>query len=516
MMKARILIVDDEQINLTTLEAFLADDGYELFFARNGLDACALAQVEQPDLILLDVMMPEMDGFTVCRRIRSDPVIGRVPIIVVTALDDDRSRLEGLRAGADDFLTKPCRREEIRARVRTVAALNRFRAIAEQSERFQRLYELAPVATVLADEAGRVVDANRLAETMFATGHGRALREDSLYARLDRPAGETVREAIATAFRGGGAAPRELRRGAGADERIMQVRATIVPDGGARLALLVFDNVTEEVKAREGLKKLNRELDDLVRARTRQLEDANAMLMSYASFVSHDLRSPLTVIKGYVSLLKEGVVPLDAGAAPLIGEIYNASVTMQELVQNILQLAKEEHEGPGDGPRPAVDPTPIVRHLFMHVRGLFPGMTPELVAADLPEVGVSAVLIERVFYNLLTNALKYSTGRAQPRVEVGGYAAPEGPVLFVRDNGVGFDARDADKLFREFSRLDTAGNSEGYGLGLSLVARLVRTHGGRIWAEGAVDAGATFFVQLPAPPPAAAGDAALEAAAAGG
>jgi CheY-like chemotaxis protein len=102
-MKPKILIVDDEPLNLTTLEAFLSGDGYELHFAENGRDACAMAQTLQPDLILLDVMMPEMDGFAVCRHIRSDPVIGRVPIIVVTALDDDRSRSRDCAPGRTIF-----------------------------------------------------------------------------------------------------------------------------------------------------------------------------------------------------------------------------------------------------------------------------------------------------------------------------------------------------------------------------------------------------------------------------
>eukprot|EP01036_Dinobryon_divergens_P059948 gene59948-79948_t len=246
-----------------------------------------------------------MDGFAVCRHVRADPVIGRIPIIVVTALDDDRSRLEGLRAGADDFLTKPCRREEIRARVRTVASLNRFRAIAEQSERFQRLYELAPAAIVLADGAGKIVAANRLAGVLLGNTE-RPLEGESIGARFDEASERVVRTLIATALQGVAGAAREVRRRSGTGETIMQVRAAAIPDSGEKLAMLVFDNVTEEVRARHALETMNRELDSLVRARTSQLEEANALLLSYASFVSHDLRSPLTVMKGYLSMLKEG------------------------------------------------------------------------------------------------------------------------------------------------------------------------------------------------------------------
>lgn len=488
-MKPKILIVDDEPLNLITLEAFLAGEDYELHFAENGFDACAKAQIEHPDLILLDVMMPEIDGFSVTRRIRADPVIGRVPIILITALDDERSRLEGLRAGADDFLTKPCRRDEIRARVRTVASLNRFRSIAEQRARFEKLFELAPAAIVLVDEQGRVIAANAKAD-LQRTG-------DPVFTQFGTKAAEVLRSLVAGALAGATDAMKEVRLGTGAEARIFHTRATAIPDGAARLVMLVFDDVTAEVKAREALEMMNTHLESLVRSRTQELEDANALLLSYASFVSHDLRSPLTVVKGYLSMIQEGVVPLDEGAAPLIATAYNGTLLMQELIQNILQLAYDEHDRAHGDVLLNVDPTPVIRQLAQRMREIFPDSRAIIEVTDLPAVGVSAVLIERVFYNLLTNAIKYSGQRERPRIEIGAKITDDGPALFVRDNGVGFDARDADKLFREFSRLSTAGNTEGFGLGLSLVARLVRGHGGKIWAESVVGSGATFFVQFP-------------------
>ncbi|HVS51182.1 MAG TPA: response regulator [Opitutaceae bacterium] len=489
-MTPKILIVDDEPLNLTTLEAFLAGEGYELHFAANGYDACAKAQIEQPDLILLDVMMPELDGFAVTRRIRADPVIGRIPIILITALDDDRSRLEGLHAGADDFLSKPCRREEIRARVRTVASLNRFRIIAEQRARFERLFALAPGGIVLVDPQGTVVAANARAE-VHRTGR-------PVVAPFDKAAAEIVRATLSEAWRAGESTAHEVRHLHGGAERIFHVRAVIVPDGGTHLAMLAFDDITAEVHAREALQKVNAELDELVRARTRQLEESNGMLLSYANFVSHDLRSPLTVVKGYLSLVEEGVVPL-AEAAPVVSQAYQGTIMMQELIQNMLQLAQDEHDRTRQPAPVAVDPAPVIRRLALRMRDLFSRHEPHFEFAPLPPVGVSAVLIERVFYNLLANALKYSAQQRPPRIEIGAAGSADAPVIFVRDNGVGFDARDTDKLFREFTRLPTASGTDGFGLGLSLVARLLRAHGGRIWAESVAGAGATFFVQFPPP-----------------
>ena len=129
---SNILIVDDDSRGRETLEAVLTGLGHNLHFCDNGLDALKQASILQPDLILLDVMMPGIDGFEVCRRIRADPLLADVPVVMTTALDDKASRLEGIEAGADDFISKPIDRMEIRARVSTIIRLNRYRKLMKQ------------------------------------------------------------------------------------------------------------------------------------------------------------------------------------------------------------------------------------------------------------------------------------------------------------------------------------------------------------------------------------------------
>jgi signal transduction histidine kinase len=145
-MTGKILIVDDEASGIATLESMLEGQGYELQSARNGESALNLAEQTLPDLILLDVMMPGMDGFEVCRRIRATPILAEVPIIILTALDDYNSRIAGLEAGADDFFSKPLDRQDLRARVKTITRLNRYRTLLEQRD-------------LLRGMAGRVVEA---------------------------------------------------------------------------------------------------------------------------------------------------------------------------------------------------------------------------------------------------------------------------------------------------------------------------------------------------------------------
>lgn len=138
---SKILIVDDEPSARDTVEALLLKEDYQLEFAKDGYEALKIAETVQPDLILLDVMMPGMNGFEVCRRIRATPTLAEVPIIMVTALDDRSSLLLGIEAGADDFLSKPIDRQELRLRVRTIIRLNRYRTLVKQRENLRAMAE---------------------------------------------------------------------------------------------------------------------------------------------------------------------------------------------------------------------------------------------------------------------------------------------------------------------------------------------------------------------------------------
>jgi len=152
--KSTILIVDDELFMSKTLEGLLTSPDYTLALASNGEEALVKATELTPDLILLDVMMPVMDGFEVCRRLRADTLLAEVPIIMVTALDDRESRLRGIEAGADDFISKPIDPVELQARVRTTIKLNRYRRLMIERTKFERITELAPDGVMIVDNDG--------------------------------------------------------------------------------------------------------------------------------------------------------------------------------------------------------------------------------------------------------------------------------------------------------------------------------------------------------------------------
>lgn len=193
----KILIVDDESIARVTIEALLSGEGYDLCFAENGVHGLALASEIQPDIILLDVMMPGLNGFETCKRIRSIPGLAEVPVILITALDDRESRLTGLQAGADDFITKPFDIHELRVRIQNMARLNRYRLLTEQRREMDHLHaELVTAYDKTIEGWSRALDL-RDKET-----EGHSQRVTDLTVRLARLAGLSE-EALKHIWRGG-------------------------------------------------------------------------------------------------------------------------------------------------------------------------------------------------------------------------------------------------------------------------------------------------------------------------
>ena len=243
-------------------------------------------------------------------------------------------------------------------------------------------------------------------------------------------------------------------------------------------------------RATAQVQQLNAELEQRVQERTLSLEAANKELEAFSYSVSHDLRAPLRAITGFAKLLLDDhAAALDDDAQYLTTRIYKNTQHMGELVDDLLAFSRLGRQTLG---RQLVSMESLVQQTIADLDGTWKGRCVEFEVGDLPPAYADPGLLRQVWTNLLANAVKFTQPRAVAHIEVGCSMADGACVYFVRDNGVGFDMQYAGKLFGVFQRLHRAEDFEGTGVGLALVQRVVHRHGGRVWAEAAVDQGATF------------------------
>jgi len=238
---------------------------------------------------------------------------------------------------------------------------------------------------------------------------------------------------------------------------------------------------------------LNAELEQRVAERTEELTRALREIESFSYSVSHDLRAPLRALNGYAHLLKESQAgKLGQEDVHLLDRIGHNAEKMGQLIDDILEYSRTTRQALNPAP---VELAPLVAEIVAEQAESHPAARFEI--GRLPCVEGDAAMLRQVFANLIGNALKFSSGRAEPRIEIGAEAADAMLHCHVRDNGTGFDMSYADKLFSLFQRLHRESEFPGTGVGLAIVKRIVERHGGRIWAEAAPDAGAAFHFTLP-------------------
>lgn len=609
--KAVILIVDDKSANILALEGLLIAKDRVLLHASSGAEALKILLNKEVDLVILDVQMPDMDGFEVANILKSNKRTREIPIIFASAeRTEHRSMMKGFEEGAVDYLYKPLDPEVARAKVAILLQIQ-----LQKRELMDKNLSLTKSALLINNSADiiGIIDAAtlKIEEVNNAFTHilgyenaevqGSALQlflinedrsvvqyystqpdgvlsfETQVYCKdrrvkwlhwkvvvrdgkwyvnardiTDLKEGERIRNYLATVVKQSNNAvyihnsdgeiiswnegaqkiygfteaealkmkvwniippqlhtdTEQLIQRITAGEKIHDLETQRITRHGKLIDVLFSANaidagpqmppavaitetdITEQKIAGERVKQLNADL----RAKVLQVEHSNKELESFSYSVSHDLRAPLRALNGYSKILEEDYgSQLDNEARRLLGNIKYNSQKMGVLIDDLLAFSRL---GRKEVKKVMVNANDMVQSVLNEMKG--PGNPlPTLEIAPLAPGEADPVLLHQVWVNLISNAVKYSSKVAAPLVKIGCTETDKEVTYFVSDNGAGFDMRYIDKLFGVFQRLHDSSEFDGTGIGLAIVQRVIAKHRGRVWAEGAIDKGATFYFTLP-------------------
>jgi light-regulated signal transduction histidine kinase (bacteriophytochrome) len=276
---------------------------------------------------------------------------------------------------------------------------------------------------------------------------------------------------------------------------VIVTRFTAVRRRVERELLESRDGLQKELIERRMREEEIRELNQQLEGRSAELEASNKELEAFAYSISHDLRAPVRHMVGFAELLgQHASTALDEKSRRYTTSILDAAKRMGALIDDLLAFSRIVR---AESRASTVSLRQLVNEVVEEMQPDLAGRTVSWRIGDLPDLYSDRSMLRMVFMNLITNAIKFTRPRERAEIEIGSFQDARGVVVFVRDNGVGFDMQYSNKLFRVFQRLHRSEEFEGTGVGLATVQRIIQRHGGIVWAEGSVNGGATFFLAVP-------------------
>jgi PAS domain S-box-containing protein len=521
---ARVLIVDDERCNRDLLEVMLAADGFQVQAAASGEEALAMVAHQPPDLILLDVMMPGLDGYEVTARIKNEPSTRNIPIIMVTALDDRSARMRGLNAGAEDFLSKPVDRAELSVRVRNLLRLKAYSdyygnySQVLEGQVASRTAELVEQTTVLEGSSAALRESDERTNFALRAAHMGVWQLDFVNDRLTwsetmAPVfGVTSEQAPTNAESFLALVQAEDRQavqasiaGAARKGTDFEVEFRVVwPDGGTHWISGLARIIRNEQGEPSGLLGVAIDISDRksLEGQFRQAQKMDAV-GQLAGGVAHDFNNLLTAILCYSDFVMESFDADDPRRHDL-EEVTRAGHRAAGLTKQLLAFSRKQLLQPT-----ALDLNALVSgmHQMMgRLIGEHIDLVP-LLAADLGVVRADHGQIEQVLMNLVVNARDAMMAGGRLTIETANVNLDQsfmrdvqiqpGPyvMLAVSDSGSGMSDATKQRLFEPFFTTKEVG--KGTGLGLATVYGIVKQSGGYVWVHSELGKGTTFKVYLP-------------------
>ena len=497
--RVKVLLVDDTPENLISLEAALDGLGQELILAKSGVEALRHLLEDDFAAILLDVKMPDMDGFQTAELIRSRKRSRHTPILFLTGYRNDEHLFRGYDLGAVDFLFKPIVPEILRSKVAVFVDLSRnamqlrrqTKVLKKAEQKFRSLLEAAPDAMIISSRDGEISLVNSQVEFMFGFRREELIGQ-SIHALVPEWSGLLAPDSAHREF--------SARRKNGTEFPSEISLSPLQTEEGLLVTSAIRD-ITQRKKADDKIRELNARLEHRVAERTRELLQSNKALRQsnddlnqFVYAASHDLQEPLRMVALYSQLLRNKYGGhLDGEADHFISFMISGAERMERLLTDLLayaQTGSQNEEAPSD-----VDCASVLQNVMFNLKTAVEQNGAIVMCGPLPMVQAHEARLIQLFQNLIGNAIKYR-GEDSPRIHITAEPKNGDWHFCVRDNGIGIKPEYAHQIFGVFRRLH-GHTYPGTGIGLAICQRIVERYGGRIWVESTPGNGSRFYFTLP-------------------